>query len=33
LSADLSSLLLDMRLAQDGIQRLAPNLMLAPGDE
>jgi len=33
LSADLSSLLLDMRLAQDGYQRLAPNLMLAPGDE
>ncbi|MBK5529498.1 formate dehydrogenase accessory protein FdhE [Pseudomonas sp. TH06] len=33
LSADLSSLLLDMRLAQDGFQRLAPNLLLAPGDE
>ena len=33
LSADLSSLLLDMRLAQDGYQRLAPNLLLAPGDE
>lgn len=33
LSADLASLLLDMRLAQDGFQRLAPNLLLAPGDE
>jgi FdhE protein len=33
LSADLSSLLLDMRLAQDGYQRLAPNLLLSPGDE
>lgn len=33
LSADLGSLLLDMRLAQDGYQRLAPNLLLAPGDE
>ncbi|NHW99400.1 formate dehydrogenase accessory protein FdhE [Pseudomonas koreensis] len=33
LSADLSSLLLDMRLAQDGFQRRAPNLLLAPGDE
>ncbi|WP_440972543.1 formate dehydrogenase accessory protein FdhE [Pseudomonas koreensis] len=33
LSADLTSLLLDMRLAQDGFQRLAPNLLLAPGDE
>lgn len=33
LSADLGSLLLDMRLAQDGFQRLAPNLLLAPGDE
>jgi FdhE protein len=33
LSADLSSLLLDMRLAQDGYQRLAPNLLLAPGDD
>jgi FdhE protein len=33
LSADLSSLMLDMRLAQDGYQRLAPNLLLAPGDE
>ncbi len=33
LSADLASLLLDMRLAQDGYQRLAPNLLLAPGDE
>jgi FdhE protein len=33
LSADLASLMLDMRLAQDGYQRLAPNLLLAPGDE
>jgi len=33
LSTDLSSLMLDMRLAQDGYQRLAPNLLLAPGDE
>lgn len=33
LSADLSSLVLDMRLAQDGYQRRAPNLLLAPGDE
>ncbi|MFJ2463045.1 formate dehydrogenase accessory protein FdhE [Pseudomonas sp. NPDC087615] len=33
LSGDLASLLLDMRLAQDGFQRLAPNLLLAPGDE
>ncbi len=33
LSADLSSLMLDMRLSQDGYQRLAPNLLLAPGDE
>ncbi|MEN5246083.1 formate dehydrogenase accessory protein FdhE [Pseudomonas atacamensis] len=33
LSADLGSLLLDMRLAQDGYQRLAPNLLLAPGDD
>jgi len=33
LSADLGSLMLDMRLAQDGYQRLAPNLLLAPGDE
>ena len=33
LSADLSSLMLDMRLAQDGYQRPAPNLLLAPGDE
>jgi FdhE protein len=32
LSADLTSLLLDM-LAQDGYQRPAPNLLLAPGDE
>jgi FdhE protein len=33
LSADLSSLMLDIRLSQDGYQRLAPNLLLAPGDE
>lgn len=33
LSADLASLMLDMRLDLDGIQRLAPNLMLAPGGE
>ncbi|MGE8150061.1 formate dehydrogenase accessory protein FdhE [Pseudomonas vancouverensis] len=33
LSGDLASLMLDMRLAQDGYQRLAPNLLLAPGDE
>jgi FdhE protein len=33
LSATLTSLLLDMRLAQDGYQRPAPNLLLAPGDE
>lgn len=33
LSADLASLVLDVRLAQDGYQRLAPNLLLAPGDE
>ncbi|MDB6141378.1 MAG: formate dehydrogenase accessory protein [Pseudomonas sp.] len=33
LSADLTSLMLDMRLDQDGYQRLSPNLMLAPGGE
>ncbi|WP_442111892.1 formate dehydrogenase accessory protein FdhE [Pseudomonas sp. NUPR-001] len=33
LSADLASLALDMRLDQEGFQRLAPNLMLAPGGE
>lgn len=33
LSADLASLTLDMRLDLEGIQRLAPNLMLAPGGE
>jgi FdhE protein len=33
LSADLTSLALDMRLDQEGFQRLAPNLMLAPGGE
>lgn len=33
LSADLASLMLDMRLDIEGIQRLAPNLMLAPGGE
>ena len=32
LSADLSSLMLDMRLEQEGYQRLSPNLMLAPGE-
>jgi len=32
LSADLSSLMLDMRLDLDGVQRIAPNLMLAPGE-
>lgn len=31
LSTDLSSLMLDMRLEQEGYQRLAPNLMFAPG--
>ena len=31
LSADLASLALDMRLDQEGYQRLAPNLLLAPG--
>jgi FdhE protein len=29
----LSSLLLDMRLAQEGFQRPAPNLLLAPGGD
>lgn len=33
LSADLSSLLLDMRLEQEGYQRPAPNLLLAPGGD
>jgi len=33
LSADLSSLMLDMRLEQEGYQRPAPNLMLAPGGD
>lgn len=33
LSADLASLALDMRLDQEGFQRLAPNLLLAPGGE
>jgi len=33
LSADLASLTLDMRLDLEGIQRLAPNLMLAPGGD
>ncbi|UZE09095.1 formate dehydrogenase accessory protein FdhE [Pseudomonas sp. B21-053] len=33
LSTDLTSLLLDMRLEQEGYQRLAPNLLLAPGGE
>lgn len=33
LSADLASLMLDMRLDLEGFQRLAPNLMLAPGGE
>ncbi|MDD1013719.1 formate dehydrogenase accessory protein FdhE [Pseudomonas rubra] len=31
LSADLASLVLDMRLDQEGFERLAPNLLLAPG--
>ncbi|WP_415764061.1 formate dehydrogenase accessory protein FdhE [Pseudomonas sp. ZB1P45] len=31
LSTDLTSLLLDMRLEQEGYQRPAPNLLLAPG--
>jgi FdhE protein len=33
LSADLSSLMLDMRLEQEGFQRPAPNLLLAPGGD
>lgn len=33
LSADLASLDLDMRLAEQGLQRRTPNLLLAPGDE
>lgn len=33
LSADLTSLMLDMRLDLEGYQRLSPNLMLAPGGE
>jgi FdhE protein len=33
LSTDLSSLLLDMRLEQEGYQRPAPNLLLAPGGD
>jgi FdhE protein len=33
LSADLASLALDMRLDLEGIARMAPNLMLAPGGE
>lgn len=33
LSTDLASLSLDMRLNQEGYQRLAPNLMLAPGED
>lgn len=33
LSADLSSLTLDMRLDLEGYHRIAPNLMLAPGGE
>ncbi|WP_397453575.1 formate dehydrogenase accessory protein FdhE [Pseudomonas sp. NA-150] len=33
LSADLTSLMLDMRLDLEGYQRLAPNLLLAPGGE
>jgi len=32
LSADLASLALDMRLELEGRQRIAPNLMLAPGE-
>lgn len=31
LSTDLTSLMLDMRLEQEGYQRLAPNLLFAPG--
>jgi len=33
LSADLASLMLDMRLDLEGLQRMAPNLMLAPGGD
>jgi FdhE protein len=33
LSADLTSLMLDMRLEQEGYLRLAPNLLLAPGGD
>ncbi|WP_166366913.1 formate dehydrogenase accessory protein FdhE [Pseudomonas akapageensis] len=33
LSADLASLALDLRLDMEGYQRLAPNLMLAPGGD
>ena len=33
LSTDLTSLLLDMRLEQEGYQRPAPNLLLAPGGD
>jgi len=33
LSADLASLVLDLRLDQDGFQRQAPNLMVSPGGE
>lgn len=33
LSADLASLALDLRLDQEGYQRLAPNLLLAPGGD
>ncbi len=33
LSADLASLALDIRLDEQGYQRLAPNLMLAPGGD
>ncbi len=33
LSADLASLMLDMRLEQEGYSRPAPNLLLAPGGD
>ncbi len=33
LSADLATLDLDMLLAEQGFQRMAPNLLLAPGGE
>lgn len=33
LSGDLTSLMLDMRLEQEGYQRLAPNLLFAPGGD